>query len=666
MCIRDSNEIDRLGAVVTGFDIDPLAVTFAKTTWVISLADEIGSATAPVTIPIYHADSLFALTPVSASLPMPGQSEWINVTLDGETIQLPASLIEPVYRDLFDRLIDWAYDEAQLQVDAPPTLDDARTTVDIASAASQVSISEDLKDSSSRALLALTLRMKDLARAGRNGIWAFILRNTYKPGLLAGQFNGLVSNPPWLTMSALADNPYREMLSRRAALYGITPTGQSFLHLELGTTHLLHAVDRYLKPGSSVACLVPGSILNGAHHEQFRQRGYINGDRQVGFSVTEVWQIASGTFKYPAAALIGRKESDTSPSTSSATKGAVAHEYEVRSVDFAARHISETRTAWVLESDGWPAATSGGKEVSRQGADIMPRSAVCVEVLNGAGQEHRVDTPQGSSKWGFTLKQAKEFKGERFPGYVAPRFIHQIAQSENLLPFVFGPHRAPVALPACRDSKGTWRVYDPVEIRRMGFTQTARRFEEIDSKLMARGGKSLAHRLDFRRKLSIQDFGDTGFIVLSGAGGKHICAACLPIEEAMGLAIDQTLYWQIIAEQSEAWFRTGILNSTALTDAILPFNPKGDFGPRHIHTLPYRLIPSFDPTNTDHRMLAELAKEVSELATSFLGQDSYVGDPSRALAVRRRKMREYLNDREIFLELNRLSAGVLGTSVTTI
>ena len=98
--------------------------------------------------------------------------------------------------------------------------------------------------------------MAELAFANRNGIWAFILRNTYRPGLLTGQFNGLVSNPPWLAMSGLADNPYRAMLTARAKLYGIRPTGSSFLHLELGTTHLLHAVDRYLKPErpSPVSC----------------------------------------------------------------------------------------------------------------------------------------------------------------------------------------------------------------------------------------------------------------------------------------------------------------------------------------------------------------------------------------------------------------------------
>ena len=126
-------------------------------------------------------------------------------------------------------------------------------------AATGLAMPADLEKAIWKAAYAVASRMASLAISDRNGIWAFILRNAYRPGLLTGQFNGLVSNPPWLAMSRLADNPYRSMLRERARMYGIQPEGQSFLHLELGTTHLLHAVDRYLGPHASIACLVPGT-----------------------------------------------------------------------------------------------------------------------------------------------------------------------------------------------------------------------------------------------------------------------------------------------------------------------------------------------------------------------------------------------------------------------
>ncbi|WP_027068450.1 N-6 DNA methylase [Euryhalocaulis caribicus] len=656
-------EITALHEVVTGFDIDPLAVALSKTTWVITLAAEINAAAAPVTIPVYHADSLFAVTPVSASIPMLGEGDVIDITLDGETIALPAGLVHPDYRELFDRIIDWAYDEARDKGAPALTEDDAAATLDTAVAASVVSLPAELRQAAITAVLALANRMKELAAAGRNGIWAFILRNTYRPGLLAGQFNGLVSNPPWLAMSALADNPYREVLSRRAALYGVKPAGQSFLHLELGTTHLLHAVDRYLAPGAAVACLVPGTIFNGTHHERFRQRAYLTSPRPVPLCVSEVWQVAPGTFKYPGAALIGHKESDPGAADTAPQRGFVARQDGPEAADFSIRRIGTTRTAWALEKGGMPAAPAGSEEVSQQGADIMPRGAVCVEILNNSGNEFRVDTPTRDTTWGFTVKQVKELAGERFPGHVAPRFIHLMAQSENLLPFVLGDDRAPVAIPASRDAAGAWQIYEPAEIRRMGFTNTARRFTAINARLASVGaGNTLEYRINVRNKLTNQQFGDAGCLVLSGAGGKHICAACLPLTEANALVIDQTLYWQVVPDEHEAWFRTGVLNSSALTDAILPFNPEGDFGPRHIHTLPYRLMPAFDPFNEDHQRIAELARQLAAIAAAAVAGDAYLGDPNRSLPVRRRKMREALAATDEKKKLEKLCAALLGTS----
>ncbi len=199
---------------MTGFDIDPLAVALAKTTWVLALADEIKAATHPVVIPIFHADLSFAITPVSASLPMHGEGDTIEITLDGETIEMPAAIVQPEHREIFDRMVDWAYDEARdLSGSNDPTLENAKTLVSGVASAAASAPSEELQNRAATSLLTLALRMKTLARANRNGIWAFILRKTDRPALLAGQFNGLVSNPPWLAMSALADNPYRQDLT---------------------------------------------------------------------------------------------------------------------------------------------------------------------------------------------------------------------------------------------------------------------------------------------------------------------------------------------------------------------------------------------------------------------------------------------------------------------
>ena len=252
-CLFSLSTIDALQSVATGFDIDPLAVSLAKINWVVTLATEIKMATAPIVVPIYHADSLFAITPISDSLPLLGEEDRVEISLDGTRIELPNEMLQPKYGELFNRIIDWAYDEAldaQTNGHIPdPTQLDVANFLSTAAAYSNCTIPTEVHVALIRGVEALVCRMAELAVTNRDGIWAFILRNTYRPGFLTGQFNGLVSNPPWLAMSGLADNPYRQILTERAKLYGIRPPGQSFLHLELGTTHLLHAIDRYLKVG---------------------------------------------------------------------------------------------------------------------------------------------------------------------------------------------------------------------------------------------------------------------------------------------------------------------------------------------------------------------------------------------------------------------------------
>ncbi|ATQ57016.1 N-6 DNA methylase [Paracoccus yeei] len=661
--------IEQLEDVATGFDIDPLAVSLAKTTWVVSLSAEIKAATKPIVIPVYHADSLFAVTPVSASVPLVGESDTIPVSLDGTTVHLPTALVQPMYREFFDRIVDWAYDEAR-DAQRRGTVAgfrkaDADSFLDGTIAALGITLSPELYKQLSDALFPLAHRMAELAVAGRNGIWAFILRNTYRPGLLTGHFNGLVSNPPWLAMSGLADNPYRDLLKGRAKLYGIQPAGQSFLHLELGTMHLLHAIDRYLGPDACVACLVPGTVLNGTHHERLRQHDFLTSDRPVPFDIAEIWQVAPGTFKYPGAALVGHKRANTTGLPQSTFSGFVATAAGLDSAGFSVRTIGSARSAWVLETGGGSAVAGGGGDLPQQGADLMPRTAVCVDIVQNAGAEYRVDTPTRASAWGFTIKSAKEMATDHFPGHVAPRFIFRMAQSENLLLFVLGVHRAPLALPALRAAGGLWSILDEAEIRRQGFTQTARRFAAINQKLKTVGkGKSLQQRIDERGKLSKQVFGTTGYLILAGAGGKIICAACVPVAQAQDLVVDQTLYWKVVADADEAWYQVGMLNSVALTNATLAFNPKGDFGERHLHTLPYRMMPAYDAGNGDNQKIAALAKDIAILADGHCTTDPYLADPVKALTARRRKLRTLLEASPLLTQLEALAQSALAGAST--
>ncbi len=631
--------------VITGFDIDPLAVCLAKTTWVITLASEIKAATTAIDIPIYHADSLFAATPVSKTLPLLEGGQGIEVTLDGVAISLPTSLVQPNNAVIFDRILDWGLSEARdaQATGRVPTLsqEDVAIFLEGASTATEGNTMDSvLQRELVPAVRELVQRMVDLAVAGRNGIWAFVLRNTYRPALLAGQFNGLVSNPPWLTLSALADNPYRNMLKARAIAYNVRPIGESVLHLELGTIHLLHAVDRYLSVGASIACLLPRSIMNGKHQERFRKHRFLESQRAVPLRIAGVWDVEEGTFKIPSVAVVGEKcESVMQCGVTPA--GGVVGQGGFIARDLVVAPEGYGRTAWMIGNPGTDPVQPTGETITRvpqQGADLMPRTAVCVEALDGDGVEYRVATPSEATRWGFTVKKSKKLAGASFPGHVAPCFIHRMAQSENLLPFLLGRHRAPIAIPAKRNSLGDWRILEDVEIRRLGFGYTSRRFETINAALKDLKSDPLQRGIDMRSKLVKQKFAGEGYVFLSGAGGKRICAAAIDVDEANDLVIDQTLYWTEIEDVAETWYWVGVFNSRAMTDAVLPLNPKGGFGPRHIHTLPYSRIPEYDRSDERHRRISDLAEMIGAKAKSIVANDVYLDDPTRSLQHRRRRL----------------------------
>ena len=656
--------LDGLTRAATGFDIDPLAVMLAKTTWVVTLSQYLQGAGQDIVIPIYHADSLFATTPVTRRIPQPGEAADVVVELDGQQVILPQELITPRLSGLFDSIIDWAYDEAKAAVASRTntvTRERSESLVDALIRTQQMNVEQDLRRRVEAATFDLAHRMSDLALANRNGIWAFVLRNTYRPGLLAGYFNGLVSNPPWLAMSQLAENPYKTQLSARAAQYDIAPGGASHLHLELATTFLLHAIDRYLSPNAAVACLLPGTVFNGSHHQRFRAAAYLEAFRPVPFELQEVWEISAGTFKVRSAAVVGVKRGARAD-VHAAAVGFYALETGLEDVSFEVRRLGD-RTAWVLGGTPTPLGAPSDEPVPPQGADLMPRPAVCVDVLKQTGAEWRVDTPTRNSAFYYAVKDTKRLRNQTFPGYVAPQFLFRMVQSLNLLPFVCLEPYAPIALPARRRETGGWDTLDVATIRTMGFRQSALRFARINHALVKdRVVRPLFEKIDERNKLSMQVFPAGHHLVLTGAGGGIACAATIPVDGNPDVVIDQTLYWRLVASQQEAEYRVGLLNSEAITEAIRPFNPQGEFGARHLHTLPHRVIPPFDLTDGDHQQIAELTARLSERAREAALASAAIRSPNGAIAARRQRLRAAVRALDECRVLEELCAAILGTT----
>ena len=99
-----------------------------------------------------------------------------------------------------------------------------------------------------------------------------------------------------------------------------------------------------------------------------------------------------------------------------------------------------------------------------------------------------------------------------------------------------------------------------------------------------------------------------------------------------------------------------------MTEAITPFNPKGGFGERHIHALPYRLMPRFVPVNEDHTRIGTLSRQVADEAGNIVARDEYLQNPNKALTARRTRLRKRLWSITAFKELNQICSAILGTA----
>jgi len=144
---------------------------------------------------------------------------------------------------------------------------------------------------------------------------------------------------------------------------------------------------------------------------------------------------------------------------------------------------------------------------------------------------------------------------------------------------------------------------------------------------------TLLEQIDFRNKLTLQ-FPTAPHRILYAKAGQYLAAA--RIEDARAM-IDHTLYWATAASAGEARYVCAVLNSPALTLLLAPMQARGEHNPRHFDKLVWRLpIPLFDPADTVHQQLVELATRAEALAA----QTDVSG--KRTFQAQRRLIREAL------------------------
>lgn len=656
------NEIDLLQQAVMGFDIDPLAVMLSKVNWVLIMKDFVIYSKSELVIPVFHADSLFMITPVSKNITRDFDKSFIELVFGNKKILLPGFLLSPQNGGLFDHIIRNSYSIAMERAIAnKPPLEKQYISEFISITLHNV---ENTIDSTNIEVLQtfcfeLINTLEQMQRDGQNGIWAFVLENSYRPALVAGRFNGIVSNPPWLAMSKLADNPYKYELEKRATHYKIKPKGSSHLHTELSTIFLLQSVEYYLCENAMFGCIIPDSVLNGAHHDLFRRKQYNKAQPNVNLNVKEIWEVDSFTFKNKAVVLFGDNKANGTldlPIDGGAISSCAFEKQQYHML------YQGKRSAWSTNCGGKSVETVEKRMPFLQGADIMPRTLVfynCTKQPNGKWSI--LSIPRQNHSLSYMVADAKKHKNFNLSALnIDDCFLYRCLTSNHLAPFYVSTG-ADAVLPIQKDDDSNWTVISKADMLLKGTTV----YEAFKS-ILNEGDftvEEYLQKLNYRNKLNPQQFTNKGWLVVVGAGGSSVCAgyinlASLPVEK---LIVDQTLYWYVAQSEEEAIYITGLLNSEILDLLISEFQPEGLQGKRHVHKLPYAITPVYDGNNFIHNNVVNKTKALLNDWNKIQNQDAIENLISTStLTVRRRKIRVQLQKLPTYAEYEKACKELYG------
>ena len=260
---------------VRGLDVHPVAVIIARVTWLLGLGEAIQARRQSLHVPVYLGDAL----------------QWnLSVTLDSPEVMLPVPGEGPLHVPAAFAENQARFEPALRELGEGLSADTPRRPVELALARIDGVTAED-----ARRLAATYDRLRSLKRDGRNGIWPFILRNLIRPVWLSRpeqRADVVIGNPPWVAYRHLSAEMKLRLRDASIAMNlwvgGVLTTQQ-----DLAALFWARSVERYLKPGGSIAFVLPYAALNRAAYAGLRRGDYATARARItaGWSLHELREL---------------------------------------------------------------------------------------------------------------------------------------------------------------------------------------------------------------------------------------------------------------------------------------------------------------------------------------------------------------------------------------
>lgn len=671
--------VQQLANQVKGIDVHPLSVQIAKTTLLLALGDAVSRASAPVTMHVYLANTLFlSQDHGKKTLYTSGYHFMVQVDKQRLPLDMEPFLGQP---DRFTKVIELAQHlvDSQLGVELPYAAFERALRMRTPSV--------ELEAHHIGELHRVYCAMRQAKLDGRDSIWQFVLQNLYQPVFMHQVFDAIVANPPWLTYADITSGDYQQLVRDIAQTYGLMPSSRANNpHIDLAAVFLAHCGKYLAKPGAQLVFVLPRAFLTADQH------GNVRSGEASGFKLTEVWDLDGVTplFNVPACVLLAEAshtEGDEARRARSLPRNGILGKVFSGRLPRSHMHwsdaqafLAEKDTRWYFQELGSAqsrkkrsalvqqkiqGASGGNAYASRfkQGATIVPRAFYFVEPLGSAidastdvrGRIVNVRTHP------LALRGAKKpWDGISLTGQMQGQYLFRTALARNVLPFalVYPPL---IALPLVAEDQGKqgdasmpgkmrWHLLTSEELTARGDVEAARWFGRCErlwgerrSDSAKKQNASLTDWLDWQGKLTQQPV-DARWAVIYTASGMDASAVALKVDErGARLLADHKTYVAFVATEDEARYVECYLNCGYINHAIKQFQSRGLFGPRDVHKkileLPW---PAFSRNRPSHRRLVALGRQASQAVQDLLGTQQDLELDPRTLGRLRSRIRKEL------------------------
>ncbi len=641
---------------VAGIDIHPLAVIISKTNYLLALGDLLRKRRKPVSLPVYLADSI-RLPRMEGQMDMDMPFPGFKMEIDGKRVLIPELLTHN--SQLYDEAIEGSKDFARNF--AGREGGDEKTFLNFLGKASpRIAADKTL----SLALYNLAKTMKELIEERRDTIWAFILKNLYKPLFLKGKFDVVLGNPPWLSYRYVEKGEYQKFLKRQIIeeYRLLSGRGELITHMELATLFFLRAADLYLKERGTIGFVLPRSVFSADQHYNFR-RSYFSLD--LGFE--EVWDLekVAPLFNVPACVFFGKRRIKTGRSikcqsffgklkrkNSSLTEAKQA--LTVTPEELFVTQIGKRSFLSTSKRKPTVGLRSFYQPYFKEGATIVPRSLWFVEIKSHPMFGFDPTTPYVQTAERAQKEAKPAYKGLRLEGNIDKDFLYATLLSTDIVPFGHLDFRL-VVLPLLPSGKH-FKILSSNEARIQGFLNLANWLEKAQSEWEERRGEK-AEKMDIYQRLD-RIKGITGqnrlakYKVIYPMSATYLCSCVvegkptsIKIEgqtiEAQAFVADYKSFYYDTDNKEEAYYLATVLNSPTVDELLKPMQSQGLWGPRDICKKVLEiLIPKYNSSDENHKTLSQLGERCTQKVEQLLPQHA----KSRSIGHTRRLIKAELKE----------------------